>query len=186
MRDNDAAQAERWRQKILADFPDSPYGTAMKDPDYFSKLREMHLRQEEIYREVYDAYLDNKNEKATASQPRWRRNSPFADNAEVRVHRRAFIRYRQRAGQVPRTPRIPARQVAADRHDGDGRHDAQEHQGRTQAPGRRLQRARNARDTRLTADTLAAPKRRRAASKPTSSATPTSRSISSSRSRSTP
>ncbi len=35
----------------------------MKDPDYFSKLREMHLRQEEIYREVYDAYLDNKNEK---------------------------------------------------------------------------------------------------------------------------
>ena len=63
VRDNDAAQAERWRQKILADFPDSPYGTAMKDPDYFSKLREMHLRQEEIYREVYDAYLDNKNEK---------------------------------------------------------------------------------------------------------------------------
>jgi len=61
VRDNDAAQAERWRQKILADFPDSPYGTAMKDPDYFSKLREMHLRQEEIYREVYDAYLDNKN-----------------------------------------------------------------------------------------------------------------------------
>lgn len=63
VRDNDAAQAERWRQKILADFPDSPYGTAMKDPDYFSKLREMHMRQEEIYREVYDAYLDNKNGK---------------------------------------------------------------------------------------------------------------------------
>lgn len=63
VRDNDTAQAERWRQKILADFPDSPYGIAMQDPDYFNKLREMHLRQEELYKEVYDAYLDNRNEK---------------------------------------------------------------------------------------------------------------------------
>ena len=63
VRDNDSAQAERWRQKILADFPDSPYGTAMRDDDYFNKLREMHLRQEEIYQEVYDAYLANQNGK---------------------------------------------------------------------------------------------------------------------------
>ncbi len=61
VRDNDSAQAEHWRQKILSDFPDSPYGIAMQDPDYFNKLREMHLRQEELYQEVYDAYLDNDN-----------------------------------------------------------------------------------------------------------------------------
>ena len=63
VRDNDVAQAARWRDKILEDFPDSPYGTAMKDPDYFNKLREMHLRQEELYQEVYDAYLADQNSK---------------------------------------------------------------------------------------------------------------------------
>ena len=63
VRDNDALQAARWRDRILEDFPDSPYGIAMKDPDYFSKLREMHLRQEELYQEVYDAYLADSNEK---------------------------------------------------------------------------------------------------------------------------
>ena len=63
VRDGDAAQAEKWRQLILSDFPDSPYGQAMKDPDYFNKLREMHLRQEELYQETYDAYLANQNQK---------------------------------------------------------------------------------------------------------------------------
>ena len=63
VRDNDAAQAERWRQKILSEFPDSPYGIAMADADYFNKLREMHLRQEDLYQEVYDAYLENRNER---------------------------------------------------------------------------------------------------------------------------
>lgn len=63
VRDGDAGQAEKWRQLILSDFPDSPYGQAMKDPDYFNKLREMHLRQEELYQETYDAYLANQNQK---------------------------------------------------------------------------------------------------------------------------
>ena len=61
VRDNDTAQAEKWRQQIIADFPDSPYGKAMLDPDYFLKLREMHARQESLYEDAYQAYLDNKN-----------------------------------------------------------------------------------------------------------------------------
>ena len=61
VRDNDTAQTEKWRQQIIADFPDSPYGKAMLDPDYFLKLREMHARQESLYEDAYQAYLDNKN-----------------------------------------------------------------------------------------------------------------------------
>ena len=61
VRDNDAAEAEKWRQAILAEFPESPYGMAMTDPDYFNHLREMNARQEQMYEEAYEAYLDNDN-----------------------------------------------------------------------------------------------------------------------------
>lgn len=61
VRRNNHSEAERWRQMILTEFPDSPYGQAMQDPDYFNKLREMNLRQEQMYEEAYAAYLDDKN-----------------------------------------------------------------------------------------------------------------------------
>ena len=61
VRSDNSAQAEVWRQKILTDFPDSPYGQAMKDPQYFEHLRNMYVRQENMYTEAYEAYLDNNN-----------------------------------------------------------------------------------------------------------------------------
>ena len=61
MRQDDTAEAEKWRQKILTDFPESPYGLAMRDPNYFNNLRRMNLIQEEMYEKAYDAYLDNNN-----------------------------------------------------------------------------------------------------------------------------
>ncbi len=61
VRDNDEAQAAIWKNKIITDFPESPYGIAMLDPDYFLKLREMHARQEALYEDAYQAYLDNRN-----------------------------------------------------------------------------------------------------------------------------
>lgn len=61
VRDDDVAEAERWRQMILGQFPDSPYGQAMLDPNYFNNLREMHLRQEDMYAQAYQDYLDNNN-----------------------------------------------------------------------------------------------------------------------------
>ena len=61
VRDNDVGEAERWRAMILSEFPDSPYGNAMRDPQYFEKLREMHARQEQMYEEAYEAYVSDKN-----------------------------------------------------------------------------------------------------------------------------
>lgn len=61
VRENDTAEAERWRAKILSDFPTSPYGQAMRDPNYFENLRTMEKRQEQDYEEAYKAYLDNDN-----------------------------------------------------------------------------------------------------------------------------
>ena len=62
VREDDRGEAERWRQRILTDFPESSYGKAMVDPDYFTKLREMNAIQEEMYEKAYQAYLDNKNQ----------------------------------------------------------------------------------------------------------------------------
>ncbi|MCM1376862.1 MAG: tetratricopeptide repeat protein [Prevotella sp.] len=61
VRSNKPAEAERWRALIISEFPDSPYGQAMLDPDYFDKLRRMNRIQEEMYSEAYSAYLENHN-----------------------------------------------------------------------------------------------------------------------------
>lgn len=61
VRRNDTAEAEKWRQKILTDFPESPYGMAMRDPNYFENLQRMNLIQEEMYEKAYNAYLSDDN-----------------------------------------------------------------------------------------------------------------------------
>lgn len=60
-REGNVSEAEKWRQKILTQFPESNYGLAMQDPDYFEHLREMHKVQESMYEKAYEAYLDNEN-----------------------------------------------------------------------------------------------------------------------------
>ena len=53
--------AEKYRSLILSDFPESPYGIAMADPAYLDNLRTMDARQQELYEQTYEAYLDNRN-----------------------------------------------------------------------------------------------------------------------------
>ena len=60
-REGNNSMAERYRQLILADFPDSPYGEAMRDPNYLENLRRMDQRQQELYDATYEAYLENRN-----------------------------------------------------------------------------------------------------------------------------
>lgn len=78
VRSGDVAQAERWRQMILANFPDSPYGHAMLDPNYFENLRKMFRVQEAKYQEAYDAYLDNSNSRVHALTAEMERDFPLS------------------------------------------------------------------------------------------------------------
>lgn len=55
------AEAEKWRQAILTEFADSPYGKAMTDPEYFENLKRMDALQEEMYAEAYGDYLADRN-----------------------------------------------------------------------------------------------------------------------------
>ena len=60
-REGNESLAEEWRQKILAQFPESEYGLAMRDPQYFEHLRQMHQVQESMYEKAYAAYLEDDN-----------------------------------------------------------------------------------------------------------------------------
>lgn len=62
VRENDITQANKYRDLILEQFPESGYGIAMRDPNYFDNLKMMNTHQETLYASAYEAYLNNKNE----------------------------------------------------------------------------------------------------------------------------
>lgn len=62
MRQGNTADAERYRQLIINDFPDSKYGQAMRDPRYLDNLKAMDSQQEGMYERAYEAYLANRND----------------------------------------------------------------------------------------------------------------------------
>lgn len=78
VRRGESAVAERWRQLILSDFPESPYGIAMKDPHYFDNLRRMHEIQEDLYQQAYSAYLADRNGEVHALTARMEKDYPLS------------------------------------------------------------------------------------------------------------
>ncbi|MCM1490424.1 MAG: tetratricopeptide repeat protein [Muribaculum sp.] len=60
-RSGDSAGMETWRKLIMEDFPDSPYGKAMADPQYFDRLKRMHEVEQSLYAEAYTDYLSDNN-----------------------------------------------------------------------------------------------------------------------------
>lgn len=62
VRSGDSATAEYWCNLVVTEFPDSPYGQAMRDPQYIDNLRRMDTVQNELYDQAYQAYLDNNNQ----------------------------------------------------------------------------------------------------------------------------
>lgn len=78
VREDNRPEAERWRAMILSDFPESPYGLALRDPAYFDNLRHMHEVQEGLYDEAYKAYLDNDNPRVHELTERMQRDFPLS------------------------------------------------------------------------------------------------------------
>ena len=60
-RRDDTRGMEIWKDLIIAEFPDSPYGKAMRDPDYFERLRKMNEVEQSLYTEAYADYLADRN-----------------------------------------------------------------------------------------------------------------------------
>lgn len=78
VRQNEPVRAERYRQLIINDFPESSYGQAMRDPDYFKNLRLMDSRQEAMYEKAYEAYLENRNKEVHKALAEMKREFPMS------------------------------------------------------------------------------------------------------------
>ena len=58
MRMDNPSMADVYKQKLISLYPESPYSIALRDPDYIKNLKEMDIRQNKLYEETYQAYLD--------------------------------------------------------------------------------------------------------------------------------
>ena len=77
-RRGDTAGMDHWRSRIMADFPDSPYGKAMADPDYFERLKRMHAEEQQMYAEAYADYLADRNSEVHAITQRMEADYPLS------------------------------------------------------------------------------------------------------------
>lgn len=78
VRQGDMAEAEKYRQRIVSEFPESPLGQAMANPDYLARLREMDTRQEELYAATLDDYMANRNAEVHANYELMQRDYPLS------------------------------------------------------------------------------------------------------------
>ncbi len=67
MREKQPELAEKYRQLILTEFAESPYGLALVNPNYLDNLRNMDVYQQQLYDSTYSAYLDNRNAEVHAA-----------------------------------------------------------------------------------------------------------------------
>lgn len=151
------AEAEKYRQMILTDFPESPYGIAMSDPQYFENLRRMDSVQEEMYEQAYAAYLGNDNSRVRSLTAEMERDYPLSKllpkfvflDALSYVTERDEVKFKERLSELlQKWPDTDMTQMASDmlRYLGQGRKLQSSEQGNTR--GMLWQ-------TRLTTDTEA-------------------------------
>ncbi len=70
--------AEEYRQLILNEFADSPYGLALKDPNYIDNLRNMDAFQQRLYESTYEDYLNNRNDRVHAAYDQMMEKYPLS------------------------------------------------------------------------------------------------------------
>ena len=77
-RRGETAEAERWRNMVVTQFPESTYGVAMRDPDYLQNLRDMDRRQQELYDATLEAYLADDNAAVHAAAKEMQQKYPLS------------------------------------------------------------------------------------------------------------
>lgn len=78
MRQGNTAKAEYYRNLILTDFAESPYGQAMRDPDYIGSLRRMMEQENQLYDKTLEAYFDNNNAEVHTLYTQVRKEFPMS------------------------------------------------------------------------------------------------------------
>ena len=78
MRQGKTAKAEYYRNLILTDFAESPYGQAMRDPDYIGSLRRMMEQENQLYDKTLEAYFGNNNAEVHTLYTQVRKEFPMS------------------------------------------------------------------------------------------------------------
>ena len=78
MRQGNTAKAEYYRNLILTDFAESPYGQAMRDPDYIGSLRRMMEQENQLYDKTLEAYFGNNNAEVHTLYTQVRKEFPMS------------------------------------------------------------------------------------------------------------
>lgn len=79
MRMNQPDEANLWRQKLIAAFPESNYGIALNDPNYLDNLRQMIAGQDSVYIKTYEAYLRSQTDSVHTAYYFVHDNWPLSD-----------------------------------------------------------------------------------------------------------
>ncbi len=79
LRYKDMAYKEKYKNKMLVDFPDSEYATALSDPDYEQNMRMMDNVQDSLYKVTYEHYLAEDIPSVRQNYRNFRSKYPLAD-----------------------------------------------------------------------------------------------------------
>lgn len=78
LRDNRPADAEQYRQAILALYPDSKQAQIVADPQYFARLRQMAIEQDSLYEATFAAYRSGQFATVKANTQHAEQNYPLS------------------------------------------------------------------------------------------------------------
>ena len=78
LRTENTAKAEEYKQKIIANFPESKYAIVLKNPDALNEMNELRSKEESLYQETYTAFLKNDFNKVLTNSQIAQKELPFS------------------------------------------------------------------------------------------------------------
>lgn len=78
VKDDNPAEAEEVRGRLVTYYPTSSYAKLLSDPDYFEKRKQMFLEEDSLYQAAYKAFNKNEFEDVIAQSFEFRSNYPMS------------------------------------------------------------------------------------------------------------
>jgi len=78
LRQEQPAQAEIYRRRLLSSFPDTRYAQMVAEPDFFGRFHRMQQQQNELYAATYQAYINNQFQTVINNVEYARQNFPMS------------------------------------------------------------------------------------------------------------
>jgi len=75
----ETAEADKYKQKLIAGFPNSKYVEVISQPNYFENLERMYQEQDNLYAATYHAYNNNKFDSVMANTAYMQKNYPLSE-----------------------------------------------------------------------------------------------------------